>query len=228
MIEIQSLQKKPDKIILMIGILAAVLLPLVAAMVVAPMKGPILEKVFYSRFIYWGTVLCLLFYARVVERQPLLIWAEKNNGIVFFLVSVFILYLLFIAAGIVSSIPAWFGLHEKNEVLKKIVRILKGHTALIFFISLTAGVTEELIFRGYLLTRLAQLFKGPYIPVIGSALVFAAMHYSYKSVHELIFVFLIGIIYGTYYNKYRNIKVLMLSHFLIDFINVMLLQHYKI
>ncbi|MDB5141553.1 MAG: family intrarane metalloprotease, partial [Mucilaginibacter sp.] len=105
---------------------------------------------------------------------------------------------------------------------------LKGHEAMLFFIALTAGVTEEFIFRGYVLTRLTQLFKNPAIAVIVSSLLFSALHYKYGSLHELIFAFLIGVIFSVYYLKYRNIKALMLTHFLIDFINMNLAQHIKL
>jgi membrane protease YdiL (CAAX protease family) len=97
---------------------------------------------------------------------------------------------------------------------------------LIFFICLTAGVTEELIFRGYVMTRLSLLFKNDYAAIIVSALGFSALHYGYKSLHELIFAFLIGIVFGIYYQKYRNIKVLIAAHFLIDLINMELLTHF--
>jgi membrane protease YdiL (CAAX protease family) len=220
-------QIKPRNIITVIGIVVALLLMLVLTIVISHAGISRLERAFYSRFIYWGTVLFLLFYAWKVERQPLLTWAEKDYGIGFFLLSVVVLYLLFIAAAIVSAIPMLFGMHENNEVVKRIAQLLKDHPALLFFVAFTAGVTEELIFRGYMLTRLSQIFKKPYIPIIVSSLLFAAMHYSYKSLREVIFAFLIGIIFSVYYLKYRNIKVLIVTHFLIDFISMNLAQHFK-
>lgn len=94
------------------------------------------------------------------------------------------------------------------------------------FTCFTAGVTEELIFRGYIMTRLSLLFKNNYMPIILSALAFSALHYGYKSLRELIFAFLIGILFGTYYQRYRNIKVLIAAHFMVDIINVELLTHF--
>ena len=186
------------------------------------------DKLFYSRFIYWGVVVVLLFYAFKIERQPLLLWKEENNTIGFFLLSVFLLYLSSIGAAIISAIPILLGEHENNAVIKKITALITGHQAMIFFIALTAGVTEELIFRGYLLTRLSQWLKNNVAAVIVSSLLFAALHYKYGSLRELIFTFLIGMIFSIYYIKYRNIKAVIVTHFLIDYINMNIATHLKL
>jgi hypothetical protein len=223
-----AFQNKPNNIILLAGILLAFLIPLGLTIWIGNATMSYYDKLFYSRFFYWGTVVFLLFYALKAERQPLLIMTESKPGIGFFLQSVLVLYLLFIAAAIVSAIPALLCWHEDNAMVKKITELLKGHEAMLFFIALTAGVTEEFIFRGYVLTRLTQLFKNPAIAVIVSSLLFSALHYKYGSLHELIFAFFIGVIFSVYYLKYRNIKALMLTHFLIDFINMNLAQHIKL
>lgn len=186
------------------------------------------DKLFYSRFIYWGVVVVLLFYAFKIEHQPLLLWKEENNTIGFFLLSVFLLYLSSIGAAIISAVPILLGEHENNAVVKKIVAQITGHQAMVFFIALTAGVTEELIFRGYLLTRLSQWFKNNVAAIIVSSLLFSALHYKYGSLRELIFTFLIGVIFSIYYIKYRNIKAVIVTHFLIDYINMNIATHLKL
>ena len=230
MIEKQTLisLSKPNNIILLIGIRLAFAVPLGLTGWMSGMHISYYDKLFYSRFIYWGTVVFLFFYARMAEQQPLLIWTESKPTLGFFLLSVLVLYLLFIAAAVASAIPMLFGMRENNAMVKMITGVLKGHEAMLFFIALTAGVTEELIFRGYILTRLEQRFQNPVIAIIASSLLFSALHYKYGSLHELIFAFLIGIIFSVYYVKYRNIKALMLVHFLIDFININLAQHVKL
>ncbi|HTD41500.1 MAG TPA: CPBP family glutamic-type intramembrane protease, partial [Mucilaginibacter sp.] len=150
---------KPNNAILLIGILLAFIVPLLLTLWIGGMHMDYYDKLFYSRFFYWGTVLVLLGYALKIERQPLLIWTESETTIGYFLLSVLVLYLLSIAAAIVSAITMLFGAHESNAMMKKIIETVKGHSLIVFFIALTAGVTEELIFRGYLLTRMVQLFK---------------------------------------------------------------------
>jgi membrane protease YdiL (CAAX protease family) len=185
----------------------------------------LLERLFYSRFIFWGVAVFLFFYAVKVEKQPLLIWEKKNSDASFFIIAVFVLYLISFACGIVSAIPRLLGFHESDAVIKLVRKILTGHDGLIIFMSLTAGVTEELILRGYVMTRLALLIRNPYLAVIVSAVLFSALHYSFQSLQEFIFAFLIGAVFGLFYLKYRNIKILIVVHFLVDLISLELATH---
>ncbi|MGZ3777286.1 MAG: CPBP family glutamic-type intramembrane protease [Mucilaginibacter sp.] len=41
----------------------------------------------------------------------------------------------------------------------------------------------------------------------------------------MIFAFLIGIMFGVHYQKYRNIKVLIAAHFTIDIVNLFIATH---
>lgn len=210
------------------GAVLAVVLPILAAIVIGALPIPYLDKVIYSRFIYWIEVLLLMFYAYKVEQQKLLIWKNIPLSVWKFLLAVLVLYLLSVASAIVAYIPQRFGWHDSNVVFKKIVAILKNRYWLAIFVAFTAGVTEEFIFRGYLLTRLSLLFNNKYLPVIISSVLFAAMHYKYNSLREYIFVFLIGVLYGAYYQKYRNIKVVMAAHFLVDLISLTVAHYYGV
>ena len=221
-------QKQQNNPAIIAGMAMTFLLPVILTIIVSGLNISSFDKLFYSRFIYWFTALFLFFYARQVERQPMLLWKEENNEIGFFLISVVVLYLLFIGAAFVSAIPMLFGFRESNEVLNRIAQLFKGHEAIMIFTAFTAGVTEELIFRGYLLTRLFKYFKEPYLPVIISSLMFSALHYKYHSLREFVASFLIGAIFSVYYIKYRNIKALIVTHFLIDFISLTLAQHIKV
>jgi uncharacterized protein len=222
-----SFRHKPNQTILFLGILLAFIIPLLLMIGMGELPMDYYDKLFYSRFFYWGTALLLLGYALKIERQPFLIWQERKVTIGYFLLSVLVLYLLSIGAAIVSAM-ATLGAHDSNAVMKKVIETLRGHPATIFFIALTAGVTEELIFRGYLLTRLSQLFKNNAVAILLSSLLFALLHYKYGSYRELIFTFLIGALFSVYYLEYRNIKALIVVHFLIDFINMNLAQHIKL
>ena len=219
---------KPNKTILFTGIILTLGLLILFDFWLSHIQMNYYDKLFYSRFIYWGIVVVLLFYTFKIEHQSLLLWKEEHNTTGFFLLSVFLLYLSSIGAAFVSAIPVLLGEHENNAMMKKIVAVITGHQAMIFFLALTAGVTEELIFRGYLLTRMSQWFKNEVAAVIVSSLLFAALHYKYGSLRELIFTFLIGMVFSIYYIKYRNIKAIIVTHFLIDYINMNLATHLKL
>jgi len=207
------------------GIVIAMVAMFVLSMGTRYIHASLLDRVFYSRFIYWAVTAFLFFYANKIEKQPLLIWEKKGNDIGFFIIAVFVLYLISFACGIVSAIPRLFGFHENDSVLKLFRKVLTGHDGLIIFMSLTAGFTEELIFRGYILSRLALRTGKPYLALVISAILFSSLHYGFHSLQELIFTFLIGIVFGLFYLKYRNIKVLITVHFLIDLINMELATH---
>ena len=219
---------KPNNTILFLGVLLAFIIPLLLTIAMGGMQMEYYDKLFYSRFFYWGTVLLLLGFAFKIEGQPLLIWKESKLTAGYFLLSVLVLYLLSIAAAIVSAMTLLFGVHDSNSLMKKVIETLRGHPVMIFFMAFTAGLTEELIFRGYLLTRLSQLLKNNGAAIIVSSLLFAGLHYKYGSYQELVFTFLIGALFSVYYMEYRNIKVLIVAHFLIDFINMNLAQHLKL
>jgi len=57
--------------------------------------------------------------------------------------------------------------------------------------------------------------------VIISSLLFGLAHYSYGNWSQIINAVLIGLIFGFHYQKYRNIKILIICHFLIDFISIL-------
>ena len=210
---------RPKNVILGIGMALAVLLPFGFSFLVRYLgDGNFNDRVIYSVLTNWGIVVILYLYAYKVENSPLLIWTGKNSGVGFTIISVLGLYVLYVLAAVVSSIPWWFGYRETDALLREVMRSLRGHTVAILLISVTAGVTEELIFRGYLLTRLSIYFKDPYVPVILSSAIFSALHYRYHSLGEFIFTFLLGTIFSVYYILYRNIHALIITHFLINFV----------
>ncbi len=223
-----SFESKPSNKIIIIGLLSIIIIPLILMLGVAYGFSSYYDKLLYSRFVCWATVLFTFWYALKVERQPLLVFSEAKLSVGAFILTVFVLYLLSIASGIIATIPRWLGWHENNAMIKFIALLLKGHPIFIIFIAITAGVTEEIVFRGYILTRLLQWLNKPYLAIGISALLFSAMHYRYNSLKELIFTFLIGVLFGAYYFKYRNIKVLICTHILTDIIALSLMQHYKL
>lgn len=217
---------KSQTLILTIGIVLAALLPLGLNVIIRQFNLSYHDRIIYSLFVDWVVVGFLFLYAIRIEKQPFLIWQGNDSGAGFTLLSVLVLYVAYILEGVISSIPSAFGHRESNELMRIIMQSLKGHPLLIFFVSITAGVTEELIFRAYVLTRLSTFFKNPYFPVIISSVIFSALHYRYHSLTEFIFTFLFGVVCSVYYIRYRNIHALILVHFLIDFIVFTVAQYY--
>jgi len=199
--------------------LAFIVFPLIMWVTVLIGKNYIYQLI-CSRVLIWGALGLLCLYANYVEGQRFLLWPEHRYKFKFFLVSIILLYLLSSAAGLVARIPFWLGWHEHDAKLLKIMQVMKQYPAMIILVSITAAITEELVFRGYMISRLSLFFKNKYVPVLICALLFCAEHLTYKSLQEIIFTFLIGLILGYHYEKYRNIKITIAVHFLIDFLSL--------
>jgi len=221
----------PNKNILIGGLLIALLFyPLIGHPFFSGYKITI-PYLLYSRLFFWLWVLVLYIYAHRAERNDFLLWKDKPYGFWFYPASFGALLLLKMGGAMVATIPKLFGYHDDSHVTIQMLTVISKSLPMVFFGAITAGVTEELIFRGYLVPRLELLFKNKYMPVIISALFFALMHYRYMSLTQTIFTFCFGVVFAIHYQWYRNIKVLILTHALVDlmaFLSFMVLQHYHL
>jgi len=174
-----------------------------------------------SRIIFWCCLFAIWLYAVKVERLPLLLWTERRLGIVPFIVSVILLLIAtFLGSAIVALLLKAMGLLRQSPVIKW---LLAMSLPLKLFAVISAGVIEELYFRAYLMSRLQLYFKGPWPGIIISALLFGLVHAGFGTIVNLIVPFYTGLLFGWYYKRYRNIKVLIICHFLIDLFSLVLL-----
>jgi membrane protease YdiL (CAAX protease family) len=80
--------------------------------------------------------------------------------------------------------------------------------------SLTAGVCEEIVWRGYLQTRLKHLLHGKvWMAIVLQAVLFGFWHSI--SIHTL-FTAVFGLIYGVVYARTGRLTPIMVSHWLSD------------
>ena len=79
------------------------------------------------------------------------------------------------------------------------------------YMLLFVGLGEELLFRGLLQRDLAKVFgvKGG---LILASLIFAVMHLTWRSLPELAFVFIAGLILGALYWKTKNLALPIIVH----------------
>ena len=204
-------------------VLPLLLYPFLSVLIIPAGIDPSL-RLFITRLLIWATLGIMFLYARYGEVQNFFLWDEQQYKISFYVKAIIGVYLLCYAAAYVSSILKLLGLHENNAVLTRILIAMQKYPVLMYFSAITAGITEEFAFRGYILSRLSVFFKNKHVAVIISALLFAFIHIGYKTCHELLFAFLIGLIFGYHYQKYHNIKVVVIVHFLVDIIAFLLFK----
>jgi membrane protease YdiL (CAAX protease family) len=209
--------KKPA---LIIGIILSVLLPSIAIFFSLLFKktGISSETQFYiSRFAIWISLLLLFLYALKIEKQPFLLWKETEYSFSFFAKALFITFLkLFAAVFITGLLLILLKVTGESAVLNKALSLFKKSYLLLFFTCVTAGITEELIFRGYLLPRLEVVLKNKKMAVIISSIIFGCLHIGYGTLLNVIGPIVIGFVFAIQYDKYRNIKILIMCHFLWD------------
>ncbi len=173
-------------------------------------------RLMISTAVTWISLPVIYQYAIKVENRKFLLWEERRRNILFFIISIIVLFVLALIGNFVASIPRHLGFHDDYTVIKYWDAIIKQNKIALFFICISAGATEELLIRGYVLPRLSLLFKSAYVPVILSSLIFSILHLGYRNLSELIFTFLFGILCAIYYKKYQNLTVLIVFHFLFD------------
>ena len=79
----------------------------------------------------------------------------------------------------------------------------------------TAAFTEELIWRGHIITGLELGGKKPWGALLISAISFSLIHGVFLP-DKLVVTFLIGIVAGIYYLRERNLLPLMVTHWFVD------------
>lgn len=179
---------------------------------------------FIERTFYWVSVAVLWLYATKKEGQSLLIWKDNRYSIGTLLSHIVALFfIMVICVDLVNLFISWTMHEGSSKLLPKIADFLRNNMFLLFFTALTAGVTEELIFRGYLQTRLTLLLKNPYWAIFISSLIFGLVHFRYGTVKNMVGPFIIGLGLAIYYWRYRNIKVTIIFHFLWDFAGLLFL-----
>ncbi len=85
---------------------------------------------------------------------------------------------------------------------------------MIILTSLTAGITEEVIFRGFGITRLTRLVRSPWIAMILTTISFIYIHGTRSPIPYAI----AGLAFGVPFvlMRCRRLEILILIHFLID------------
>ena len=179
-------------------------------------------KYLYGNELYYWTALGLIFlYVSKIEKQKFLMWKEKSYPFWYYVKSVLKLFLvLFLVSLVISIILKLAGVNNTSIKKDDILRALHQNKILIVLIPLRAGITEELIFRGYLLPRLTVFTKKIWVSICISSAIFGILHISYGTLGQVIVPLCMGILFALHYYKYRNLKIVIAGHFLWDFVSL--------
>jgi len=84
-------------------------------------------------------------------------------------------------------------------------------------VSITAGVVEELVFRGYLLGQLATRFHNVPAALVAQGLWFGGMH-AYEGLQSVVSICAIGIAFGIFAVWRKQLRSNMIGHSLVDIV----------
>ncbi len=177
------------------------------------------ESTFWlSRLEMWEALLIIYIFSKKVEKGDFLLWKEQRKKLLFYVLSVLIIIAaVTIVLTVLSLLLKNTGFTSNDTAVKTMSGLLCGNIVLLIFTCLTAAITEELIFRGYMLPGLDLLFNNKWISIFLSAFLFGIVHIGYGDFERMLFPFIIGIVFGMFYYKYRSLTVLIICHFLMDF-----------
>jgi membrane protease YdiL (CAAX protease family) len=96
---------------------------------------------------------------------------------------------------------------------------------LIVLMALRAGVVEEILFRGYAITRLETLTGRTWVAAVVSLLVFVALHAGSWSASHLLFVSLAGGALTGLYLWHRNLTANIIAHATFDIAGLLLAKY---
>lgn len=174
---------------------------------------------FVSRISIWVALLLIFLYAKYIEKENFLLWQEYSFSVADYIKAAFMIMLrLFVLLMVTGMIMHLTGYKPQSTELERLILLFKNNSALLIFTCITAGITEELIFRGYMIPRLATIFKNTNAAIIFSSVLFGLLHYGYGTIMQIVGPLIIGLVLGFHYKTYKNIRILIFCHFLWDFL----------
>ncbi len=93
-------------------------------------------------------------------------------------------------------------------------------TFYLFFVSVSSPV-QEFLYRGFLFSIFSRAKLDIWLQIILSTLLYSFVHLIYQDVFTLLFTFIIGMLWGCHYVKYRNLYSIIISHSLLGVIAIL-------
>ena len=126
-------------------------------------------------------------------------------------------------AGLIASFT--FDANQLKEINQNNVKVAKMFSDMPVWLippfCLFIGYYEELIFRGFFISRLSCIFRNDWVAMVIAAAVFASAHF-YQGVFKVILIFGLACVLGTLFVLRRSLIAPMIIHSLFDFTFMMM------
>ncbi|UKB81950.1 CPBP family intramembrane metalloprotease [Chryseobacterium sp. MEBOG06] len=188
-------------------------------------KGITAVSFFLTRIAIWIILLITFLYTYCIEKGSFLLKEEKKYPIAFYIKAIIGLYFICLIGGGCINVVLHLLIQENmSDKLSQLSSIFKNNYFLIIFTCFTAGAVEEFLMRGYIQPRIEKIYNSPLLGVLVSAILFGILHSTYGTIGQVIVPFFIGIVFALFYKAYSNIKILIICHFMIDFVSLMMMN----
>lgn len=183
---------------------------------------------FSNSFFLWAITLIILLNWMLFSRSAGALGITKapllSTTVIMLSFGFIILYLL----DSVITIKCEVGMEGKKPwtELTPFLPIKKSHLPAYTFMCITAGICEEIIFRGFLVTYAKSFFENDYPAVIIPAAVFAVAHF-YQGIIAVIKIFILSVIFGFIFLRSGSLWIVMFLHFAIDFAGGFIYMKYQ-
>jgi membrane protease YdiL (CAAX protease family) len=121
-----------------------------------------------------------------------------------------------ITANIVLSLIGHLLRAKTNAAVRNLLPHGREEIAVYFLLTITAGICEEIIFRGYFQRQFSAWFKSATVGLVLQGIVFGASH-GYQGAKLMLIIFVYGVMFGLLAHWRRNLRPGMFAHFLQDF-----------
>jgi len=143
------------------------------------------------------------------------VWLDVVLGLVLF-------FPVYLSVNYLERALNWIGLSSPKALLPFLVPMGTGQKFLAFLLVTVVAVTEETVFRGYLIHRFRNITGSPAVAVLVSSVIFSLGH-GYQGPAALIVVFLLGVIFSLIFLIRKNLVAPIIMHFLQDFVGILIL-----
>jgi hypothetical protein len=128
-----------------------------------------------------------------------------------------LIIILIVMAFVMPSVLYEGGLPKRSQTIF-MAPVSTPERLFLIFGAVTAGVTEEVLFRGFAFTRLGRVMRNPWLILPITVVAFLFIHGTPRNVEALITYTVAGLAFGVPFIllKLRRLEVLILIHFLID------------
>jgi len=133
------------------------------------------------------------------------IFRDLGVAVLFLIVSNLVLSLI---GHLLKAVP--------NDAIRNLLPHTSSEIAVYFLLTVTAGICEEIIFRGYFQRQFSAWFKNAPVAVVLQGIIFGASH-GYQGTKLMLVIVVFGTMFGMLAQWRHSLRPGMIAHFLQDF-----------